>query len=195
MGTTLRRALVAGLAAVTLLLAGCAAGDPEPVEPEPLTATQAGGLYLSAVCPVNTAWDDVDLELDRLRLAVGRGDADPRALARALTDVAEASERATQALDPADAGWPAQAAPAIAEVRDTLRADRSQALRVAKLPAEELAVYEWQGSGEIAEAAATARSALALPADAATACAQWDAQQAERAEEDRSSTDDAESTK
>lgn len=164
--------------AVVLLLSGCAVGAPEPSEPEALSASKAGGVYLSAVCPVNDEWDRVDLEIDRLRLALGRGGGSPRDAARALSDLADASARAEKALTPKHQSWPAEAETAIEAVRDTLRADQAQALRIAKLPADELVDYAWQGSDEIATAAVEARSALGLPADAEDACAQWNQQQA-----------------
>lgn len=127
---------------------------------------------------MNEEWDRVDLEIDRLRLGLGRDEASTRDAARALTDLAEASERSAKLLEPKHHSWPSTAEPAIEAVRDTLRADRTQALRVAKLPADELAGYAWQGIAEIGTAAAEARSALGLPADAEDACAQWGDQQA-----------------
>lgn len=185
MGTSLRhsrtrRAGLAGLAAVVLLLTGCGSGDPAPAEPEPepLSATRAGGLYLSAVCPVNDAWDAADLELDRLRLALGRGEADTEALAEALRDVADASAEAADELGPKRQSWPESASSAIAAVRASLTADERQALTVSKMSASKIVAYTWQGSDDIATAAADARAALGLPADAETACAQWAEQQA-----------------
>ena len=165
-------------AAAALLVTSCGAGTPEPSEPAELSASKAGGLYLSAVCPVNDEWDRVDLEVDRLRLALGRGEGSPRDAARALMNLADASARAENALKPKSQSWPTEGEPAVVAVRDTLRADRAQALRVAKLPADELVGYAWQGSGDIATAAAAARSALGLPADAEYACTQWNEQQA-----------------
>ncbi len=161
-----------------LLLTGCGSGDPDPVEPEPLSATRAGGLYLSAVCPVNDAWDAADLELDRLRLALGRGEADTEALAEALRDVADASAEAADELGPKRHSWPESASSAIAAVRASLTADERQALTVSKMSASKIVAYTWQGSDDIATAAADARAALGLPADAETACAQWAEQQA-----------------
>ena len=178
MGTLVRRGILAGcVAAAALLVTGCATSAPEPSEPEVLSASKAGGLYLSAVCPVNAEWDRVDLEIDRLRLALGRDEASTRDAARALTDLAKASERSAKLLEPKRQSWPSVAEPAIDAVRETLRADRTQALRVAKLPAVELGGYVWQGGDEIAAAAAEARAALGLPADAEDACAQWSEQQ------------------
>lgn len=180
---------------VALLVTSCGAGTPTPVEPEELSASKAGGLYLSAVCPVNDEWDRVDLEIDRLRLALGRGDGSPKNAARALVDLADASARSEKALAPKGQAWPTAAEPAIEAVRDTLRADRAQALRVAKLPADELVAYSWQGSAEIATAASDARSALGLPANALDACVQWGEQQAERDQQSNSERKQEQSSK
>lgn len=177
---TLRRAVIAGLAAGALMLTGCTVQNSAPVESEELSASKAGGLYLAAVCPVNDLWDEADLELDRLRLTLGREEGDSRAVARALDAIAQASEDAAEELAPEKVNWPASAESAIEEVRETLLSDRKQALRVARLPAEEIAAYEWQGGREIAEAATSARMALRLPADASSACEQWNEQQVGR---------------
>jgi hypothetical protein len=146
-----------------------------------LSATTAGGVYLDAVCPVNAAWDEVDVELDRLRIAVARGgdeEIDTSRFADAMERVAEASSDAGKRLDTEQQSWPAQAEPAVESVRETLQADRKQALSVAKLDAEE----------------AEARAALGLPEDPVAACAQWEEQQAETAQPERSPTPQSGST-
>jgi hypothetical protein len=172
-GISLRRGLWAvGIAALTLT-AGCASQDPEPPKPEPLTASAAGAVYLVAVCPVNEAWDRVDLELDRLRLELRGGGADTRDLALALREMAVASETAAKELALKDRAWPETAKAPIAEVRDTLLADKKQAEKVATLSAKEVASYVWKGSEEIAQSGVDARAALELPADPELACAQW----------------------
>lgn len=173
----MRRALCAVIIAALAVTAGCATQDPEPTRPEPLTASAAGGVYLHAVCPVNAAWDRVDLEVDRLRLALKRGTADTHEFASALKAMAVASEEATKLLAPKDHTWPKAAKAPVSAVRETLLADEKQAPKVAKLSAQEVVVYAWNGSEKIAQSAAEARVALGLPADAELACRQWGEQQ------------------
>lgn len=158
-----------------LLLAGCtgAQAKTEPAEPRKLSASQAGGAYLEAVCPVNTAWGEADLEIDRLRLTLDRGDADPSGARSALRTVGQASGTAADALDPKRNEWPKAAAPAIAKVRETLVADQKELTRVEKLDAKKLADYSWQGGEAAGAAAADARNALKLPDDPAFACSEW----------------------
>lgn len=189
-GNLLRRGSCAVVIAVTALTAGCAAQDPEPQKPEVLTASLAGGLYLEAVCPVNGAWDRADLELDRLRFLLRRGDADTREFASAMKNVAAASGTAAKQLAPKDRAWPKDAKTHIAEVRNTLLTDQKQALKVAKLSAEDAAEYVWQGSDDIAASAAEARASLGLPADPELACAQWiDQQKAKKDSKKKDSSD------
>ena len=174
------RAAVA-VGALCCALAGCG-GEPEPVpEPEPeievLSVSEAGGVYLDAVCPVNAAWDEADVELDRLRVALGRGDGEPidtRLFADAMEEVAAASERAAERLETEQQEWPTGTRSAVETVRDTLEADRKQAQRVAELDADEAVGYAWRGVAESAAAAAEARAALGLPEDPIAACAQWE---------------------
>ncbi|MBK0420979.1 hypothetical protein JD292_02635 [Leucobacter sp. CSA2] len=168
--------LLAAGAALALPLAGCSAGPAAPPEPRKLSASQAGGAYLDAVCPVNAAWDEADVQIDRLRLALERGDGSPEAAQRALVSAGTASATAAKRLDPAVSEWPEAAAPAVENVRQTLIEDERQAARVAKLSAEELANYTWKGAEESGKAAAAARKALALPDDPAFACSEWEAQ-------------------
>ncbi|GAA1581071.1 hypothetical protein [Leucobacter aridicollis] len=166
----MRARILTGLAAVAALtLAGCSAPEPEPEE---LTVTAAGSRYLDAVCPVNDVWDSVDAELDRLRLAVSRGDsADTGPLATQLQALQEASAIAAESLaDPAVA-WPDGASSAVAAVAESLDADARQAGEVAELSAAAIADYAWEGGGAVADAAADTRAALGLPADAGAACA------------------------
>ncbi len=165
-------------------LAGCA---PEPpAEPEQLTASEAGGVYLDAVCPVNAAWDRVDLEVDRLRLAVGRGEGDTAALADEFERLGAASGKAAKELDPEANTWPKGAEAPVERVRKSLIADEKQTAKAAKLDAEDLVGYAWPGADEAAGAAAEARAALGLPADAESACAQWAEQQAKQQTEKKS---------
>lgn len=168
-------------AATVLLLSGCS--EAEPAEPEVLSASVAGGVYLDAVCPVNDAWDAADLELDRLRLALGRGEGDAREIAAALREVAAASKTAAAELSSEEQTWPKAAQDPVAAVRKTLLDDKAQAERAAKLSVKELAAYSWEGSVEVATAAAEARAALDLPADAVLACTQWREQQKEAKEQ------------
>lgn len=194
-----RSALLGALACALLAggIAGCAPQSEPAPEPEVLSVTTAGGVYLDAVCPVNAAWDEVDVELDRLRIAVARGgdeEIDTSRFADAMERVAEASSDAGKRLDTEQQSWPAQAEPAVESVRETLQADRKQALSVAKLDAEEAAAYDWKGAAEAGEAAAEARAALGLPEDPVTACAQWEEQQAETAQPERSPTPQSGST-
>lgn len=150
--------------------------EPKSAAPETLTASEAGGEYLEVVCPVNAAWDDADVELDRVRIALGRGESDTSALADALQHVADASEEAAERLDSERHVWPKSAQEPVKAVRATLISDQKQAAKVAKLPAEETVSYAWEGQEEAATAALEARTALELPADPASACEQWDAQ-------------------
>lgn len=168
--------MAAAVALGTLMLAGCSA-PPEP-EPEVLAASEAGGAYLDAVCPVNAAWDIADAELEQLRLALARGDDDAEPVADALSEVAQASKKAAARLDPKQTTWPSPARSAIADVRQTLLDDREQAETVAKLPANKIAAYTWVGGEETAAAAAAAHAALELPDGAEDACSQWADQRA-----------------
>lgn len=167
---------------IALLVTGCASDptpEPEP-EPEVLSASVAGGRYLDAVCPVNEAWDEADVEIDRLRIAQARGESDTRLFAEAMRRVGQQSAAAAEALDleDSDEAWPADAETAIGRVEQSLRADAKEAEKAAKLPIGEAAGYAWQGSDAAAASAAEARAALGLPEDAVTACAQWAEQQA-----------------
>lgn len=158
-------------AAAILLLSGCAGGAPEEPEPEELTVTEAGARYLEAICPVNDTWDAVDLEVDRLRVEVSRGepgDTDP--LAAALKQLERSALAAAKLLDDASVAWPAAAESAVADVRDTLTDDAKQAEKAAKLDGREAVDYSWDGAGDIGAAAAKARAALGLPEDPAAAC-------------------------
>ncbi|MBL3698361.1 hypothetical protein [Leucobacter luti] len=190
MHKTLRRRAALGAGVAALLLAGCSQTPPEPT-PEVLTASTAGAAYLDAVCPVNTAWDLADVELDRLRLAVSRGSADPDDTAAALRHVADESKRAAASLDPKRSTWPAPAREAVAEVRQTLVADRKQALTVAKLDAKRMVAHTWEGAGDAAAAATAAHTALELPTEPDAACTQWAEQRAEaKAEKQRETAAD-----
>ena len=163
---TLLPAAAALIAAVSL--AGCSAPAPEPEE---LTVSAAGARYLEAVCPVNAAWDGVDVELDRVKLLVSRGEQpDTAGVAAALDKLGAESLAAAEILDDPAVAWPAAAADSIAGVRETLTADAEQAAAVATLGAAELAGYRWEGSGEIATSAADTRAALGLPDDTRDAC-------------------------
>lgn len=173
----MRRGSCAVIIAALALTTGCAAQDPEPPQLEQLTASAAGGVYLDAVCPVNTAWDNVDLELDRLRLGLHRGTTDTQDFASALKKMAVASEEAAKFLAPKDYTWPKVAKAPVAEVRETLLADKQQVPKILKLSAKEAVIYEWSGRDRIAQSAADARVALGLPADPELACAQWVEQQ------------------
>lgn len=182
---TLTIAAIAGL-----LLAGCSwqsAPDAPVPETETLSASEAGGIYLEAVCPVNASWDAADVELERLKLTVSRGDDDTARFAAAMNEVAAASKLAVKELDPKtlDAeghAWPAAAKDDIAAVRKTLSDDQKQAARVAKLTASEVLSYSWQGADEVGAAASAARESLGLPADGQSACEQWQEQiEAEKA--------------
>ncbi|QIM16831.1 hypothetical protein G7067_11145 [Leucobacter insecticola] len=182
MGNLRRRETIGLLRNAAILLgfaflaSGCSQAE-EPVEPEVLSASAAGGVYLDAVCAVNDAWDTADLELDRLRIGLGRGEGDAAALQAALREVASASKSAAAELSSEDQIWPSAAQDPVDKVRKTLIADQTQAERVAKLSAAELAEYSWEGSETISKAAAEARAALDLPADGALACTQWREQQ------------------
>lgn len=187
---TWRAAGAAASAAAALLLIGCqAAALEEPPEPEVLSATKAGGLYLSAVCPVNEAWDELDVEVDRLRIAQSRGEDGTEGFSEAMLAVGEASERAAKQLEPKDRAWPEDAVDEVEAVRDTLRDDAKQAEKVADLPIEKATVYSWKGAADAGVAAAEAREALGLPADAVTACTQWQEQEAERIAAEKSAAE------
>lgn len=175
-----RTLLLVGAGVLALAAAGCA--EPEP-EPEPLSMTRAAEVYLAAVCPVNEAWDAADVELDRLRLAATREDANSTAaFAEAMSVVAERSGAAASSLASEERAWPAEAEGPVAAVAETLAADREQASRVAALPAEDLVAYRWDGADDVGATAAEARAALGLPDDAAEACAAWRASGEEAAE-------------
>lgn len=174
------------VAALTLLpmLAACAP-ETAPEPPEALTVSGAGAVYLASVCPTNDAWDLADVEVDRLRLAVARGqtDADTTAFADAMRAVARADERASARLGSKRQTWPADTEEAIEAVVASLDAERNQAKRVAKFDASEVAEYVWKGAEESSQASAAARAALQLPEDASAACRNWAEQEAERASE------------
>lgn len=166
----MRATFLGGLAIVgALALTGCTAPEPEPEE---LTVTAAGARYLDAICPVNAAWESVDLEIDRLRLVLSRGEAgDTAAIGAALTELEHASTVASETLSDETVAWPAKAEGGVAEVAETLAADAEQAARAAKLPAADLVDYSWEGAKAIGSAAVTTRAALGLPEDLGSACA------------------------
>lgn len=167
-------------AAALLLLTGCGTGGGDDAQqPEVLSATKAGGLYLSAVCPVNDAWDQLDVEVDRLRIAQTRGEGDTDAFAEAMQAVGTASMRAAKQLEPKDRSWPEQAVDEIEAVRDSLREDAKQSEKVSRLPLTQAATYAWKGAEEAGAAAAAAREVLGLPSDPVAACTQWKEQQKE----------------
>lgn len=172
--------ILAGAAALALLLAGCAPEPEARPKAEALSASKAGGVYLDAVCPVNDAWDSVDVEIDRLRVAEGRGETGTSEFADAMRRLSEASLAAADALESDEISWPKDAASEVAAVAKTLRGDAKQAEKAAGLPIAKAVAYEWDGAEEAGADAAAARAALGLPADPASACAQWAEQQASR---------------
>lgn len=174
---------MAALSMLMVPLSACAADEPEP---EKLSASQAGGVYLDAVCPVNTAWDVVDVELDRLRTQLARGDEDSTAIEEALAQLGDASAAAAEALDATTHEWPREAAGPVESVRETLIADRKQAAALAKRPAADIAEYSWEGGTEAGAAAAEARAALGLPEDPVFACTEWAAQHEKKSNEETS---------
>lgn len=161
------RVLIVGLTGAALLLAGCTAAEPEPEE---LTVTAAGARYLEAVCPVNEAWDAVDVEVERLRIAVARGEAGDTGDLGKLLATLEA-QSAAETLDDPSVAWPGGATPAVESVAKTLADDAEQAGSIAELEAQEAVDYRWDGAATIAETAAAARAALGLPEDPVVACA------------------------
>lgn len=179
MRVSLRVFVPLGVVMLICGLTGCAEEVPEPQE---LTVSEAGAEYLEAVCPVNAAWDDADVALDRLRLEADRaaerdsGDVesvDVADFAQRMRAVAKHSADAAAALTASTTRWPDAAAGSIAEVARTLEDDEGQAARVAKLGAEKALDYRWEGAEDVGSAAASARDALGLPDDADAACAQW----------------------
>lgn len=164
-------ALGVGTAAVLATgLSGCTSAAPEP-EPETLTLSEAGTRYLDVVCPVNAAWDAVDLEIDRLQIGITRGEDDTRLYAEALGKLADASSAAAKELQSADMVWPEAAAPLIDNVSASLSADAKAVPAARKLTATAIISYEWPGATESGKIAAEARAALDLPEDASAACA------------------------
>lgn len=162
----------AAVAAALLTLSSCAP-EPEP-EPELLTISQAGERYLEAVCPLNDAWDEVDVEVDRLRIAVNRGeDPDTVHFVQALTKVSEVNETAAVSLEDETIAWPDGALDAVSGVRESLERDAEQIEVVREMSAVELSTYSWQGAEESGQSAYEARVALELPESAETACAEW----------------------
>lgn len=160
---------------LTCSLAGCA---PEPAPREApqyqLTVTDAGARYLDAVCPVNAAWDAVDVEVDRLRIALARGgEADARPFADAVRALGAASGAAGESLVDPSLEWPSPARGPVAEVGASLAADAEQAQRAAGLDASAAVGYAWEDAAEAAASAKRARTALGLPDDARLACAGW----------------------
>ena len=163
------RVLTVGLVGAALLLAGCTAAEPEPEE---LTVTAAGARYLDAVCPVNDAWDAVDVEVDRLRIAVARGEAgDVAALGEPLVELETLSAKAAETLTAESVAWPGSATAAVESVAETLAADAEQAASIGELDGQEVAAYRWKGAATVGETAAAARAALGLPEDPVAACA------------------------
>lgn len=155
------------LAIGLLGLTGCSAAP----EPDELTVTAAGARYLDAVCSVNAAWDTVDVEVDRLRISVARGESgDTRAIETALAALGRETDNAMALLDDESVGWPQSAVSAISRVLNTLEADTEQIAAVAELPGRELADYSWSGAENAAASAAAARTALGLPEEAGLAC-------------------------
>jgi hypothetical protein len=179
------------IVAAVATTAGCAQAEPDA--PEPLSVTAAGGVYLDAVCPVNAAWDQVDLEVDRLRLGLQRGETSTKGFVASLKKLEAASEKAAKRLAKNENAWPLEAEDAIVAVKDTLLSDATQAARAAKLSAKQAVDHTWKGSEEIAQSAAEARASLGLPADPQLACAQRVEQQRveqERAKQERAKQDE-----
>lgn len=187
-----RATAVVGTAAAAVLLLSSCAGTGKP-EPQVLTASEAGGQYLAAVCPVNAAWDRADVELDRLRLALSRDPktpGDPEPFARAIGAVATASTSAEKQLGSTEVVWPKPAAPAVERVRESLAEDAAQAGRVAKLDDAAAVGYRWQ-PGDAAAADAQARTAFGLAGDPEAACAQWRTQQKQQQKKEQRSDSNA----
>lgn len=159
--------------ATASLLASCAlhadrAGDSEPVR---LSASAAGERYLEAVCPLNAAWDAVDLEVDRLRLAKEQSvDADVSFFRDAIGSVAKLSDTARQSLIDDGVVWPQEARDAISRVGASLEADATLARDVEKLTPEDIVTFVWPSAETVADSAAEARAALELPEDPVAAC-------------------------
>ena len=176
------------------MLSAAACAEPEP-EPETLSLTRAAEVYLEVVCPVNEAWDVADVELDRLRLAIHRGgESSTTAFADAMAEVADRSETAASSLTSSRRAWPDSAKDPVAAVAETLVADREQAEHVVALPAEEIVAYRWKGVDGIGTAAAEARAALDLPADADAACEAWRTSSEHGPGDDTDDTDDTNDT-
>lgn len=150
-------------------LAGCA---PEPApEPAALNISDAGARYLDAVCPVNAAWNAVDLEIDRLALAADHGEpGDTRPFQGALAKVEQRSLQAAEVLADETVAWPAEAEAAVAKVAKSLEADAAQAAEVTLLSADEIVAYRWKGAAATAKSGSDTRLALGLPAEADVAC-------------------------
>lgn len=162
--------MASGAAVTALFTLVACAPEPEP-EPELLTVSAAGARYLDAVCPVNAAWDSVDIEVDRLRVAVARPEpADTSLFAAAMQELGDVSGEAADRLGDPSVAWPPAAESSILLVRSSLEADVEQAAEVKALAASEVVSYVWQGSEQLAAAAASAREALGLPDDPTAAC-------------------------
>lgn len=140
-------------------------------EPEALTVSDAATRYLGAVCPVNEAWDALDLEVDRVSLGNERGDSVTLdGFHAALDTVASASAQAEATLADDSVAWPSGATDAIARVRTSLRADVDQVEVARELAASAIPEYAWVGAQEHADDSAAVRAALDLPEDPLAAC-------------------------
>lgn len=158
------------------VLTGCDASVPEP-EPvaEPFTLTEAAETYLTTICPVNDAWDEVDRLVDDMRsaLVIQPDDLALRAdeLRGALGTLAEVSSAAHDAIEATLEAMPPAAQDPLEAMQQTLIADADQARAVAELTPDEIVDHVWEGIDENARIATDTRVALDLDVENAPTCA------------------------
>ncbi|MGO1434327.1 MAG: hypothetical protein ACTHZM_01740 [Canibacter sp.] len=133
---------------LVLTLTGCSLGS-DVDEPAP-TLPQAAENYLTAVCPVNEKWDEVDLTVDALEIEQDQGESgDSETVKKALSTLAYTAEKAAQELE--SQPWPEAAANDIQAVADALRNDAATAHSVQKLSAEKIISYQWPDAAKTAK--------------------------------------------
>lgn len=179
--TRATRATRAGVLALVIagIIVGCSSTAEETPPPEPVapfTPTEASSTYLSTICPVNAAWDEVDRLIDDMRsaLVIHTDDIEVREnlIEQQLQQLAQESTQAATTLEATEEAMPEGARSPMKEMALTLHADADQALQVAQLEAEHMVDHVWEGTTESAAVTERVREALGLNAENAPTCDQ-----------------------
>jgi hypothetical protein len=156
---------------IGLAVTACTAIDDRPADK--LSVSQAADQYLSVVCPVNDAWNALDLSIDNLRLELDHGHADAADATQKLKRFEKVATRAATELRKQRDSFPKSVHEPAADVADALERDADTAAKAVKLDAQKLAEFSWPNTEDTAQKTQIARKKLSLSADATTSCDAW----------------------